>query len=265
MAQHTTEPLIGLPACVRQIGIHPFHVVGEKYITAVAAGAGGLPMLLPALGEGLDRRALLRRVDGLLFTGSPSNVAPALYGGPDSAAGTAHDPQRDATTLPLIRAAIEHAVPMLCICRGIQELNVALGGTLHQCLHEVPGLLDHREDKTQPRDVQYGPAHGLSLEPGGALAALWPAREVRVNSLHSQGIDRLADGLAVEARAPDGVVEAVRATAAAGFALGIQWHPEWQVTDNPFSMAIFAAFGEAARARAAGRMISRQAQPGARA
>jgi putative glutamine amidotransferase len=245
--------LIGLPACVRQIGIHPFHVVGEKYITAVVDGAGGFPMLLPSLGDALDRRELLLRVDGLLFTGSPSNVAPELYCGPQSADGTAHDRQRDASTLPLIREAIEQAVPLLCICRGIQELNVALGGTLHQCLHEVPGFLDHREDKTQPRDVQYGPAHALSIEPDGVLAVLWPERDVQVNSLHSQGIDRLAECLVVEARSPDGVVEAVRASHAAAFALGIQWHPEWKVTENPFSMAVFSAFGDAARARAAAR------------
>lgn len=247
------KPLILLPACVRDIGINPFHVVGDKYIRAVSDGAGGYPLVLPSLGDALDRRDTLARSDGLLFTGSPSNVEPYHYEGSPSAPGTDHDPVRDATTLPLIRDAIAAGVPILCICRGIQELNVALGGTLHQLVHDVPGRLDHREDKTAPRDMQYGPAHTIEISAGGVLAALWPARRVEVNSLHSQGIDRLAPGLAMEAVAPDGQIEAVSVKDAKNFALGIQWHPEWRVTENPFSMAIFDAFGRAARARAASR------------
>ncbi len=246
-------PLIGLPSCVRDIGIHPFHVVGDKYIRAVADGAGGLPFQVPALGDALDRAAVLDRVDGLLFTGSPSNVEPHHYEGPTSAPGTFHDVERDATTLPLIREAITAGVPILCICRGIQELNVALGGTLHQKVHEVPGRLDHREDETLPRDARYEPAHSVTLEPGGVLAGLWHEAVVQVNTLHSQGVDRVAPSLVVEATAPDGQIEAVRVEGAKALALGIQWHPEWKVTENPFSMAIFGAFGDAARARLASR------------
>ena len=246
-------PLIGLPACTREIGIHPFHVVGDKYMRAVAEAAGGLPLAVPSLGPALDRGAVLERFDGLLFTGSPSNVEPALYDGPPSADGTLHDPERDATTLPLIRAAIAAGVPIFCICRGVQELNVALGGSLHQEVHRLPGRLDHRSDGSQTRDVQYGPAHEVTLAAGGLLASLWPGREVAVNSLHAQGIDRLAPGLVVEARAPDGQIEAVRVGDAPAFALGVQWHPEWKVADDPFSLAIFGAFGEAARDRAASR------------
>ena len=246
-------PLIGLPACVRDIGIHPFHVVGDKYMRAVVDAAGGLPLGVPALGGGLDRDEVLDRFDGLLFTGSPSNVEPALYDGPPSADGTLHDPERDATTLPLIRSAIDAGVPILCICRGFQELNVALGGSLHQEVHNLPGRLDHRSDDDQPRDVQYGPIHEVTLAAGGLLASLWPAREVMVNSLHAQGIDRPAPRLAIEAVAPDGQIEAVRVSDAPSFALGVQWHPEWKVTEDPFSMAIFGAFGDATRARAASR------------
>lgn len=247
-------PLIGLPACVRDIGIHPFHVVGDKYMRAVAEGAGGFPVVVPAFGSALDRAALLERFDGLLFTGSPSNVEPAIYGGPPSAEGTLHDAERDATTLPLIRDAIAAAVPILCICRGMQEMNVALGGTLHQEVHAVPGRLDHREDKTATRDAQYAPAHDVTLTADGFLASLWPETTIGVNSLHSQGIDQLAPTLAAEAIAPDGQIEAVRAVHAATFALGIQWHPEWKVTENPFSMAIFKAFGDATRARVSARL-----------
>ena len=246
-------PLVGLPACAREIGIHPFHVVGDKYMRAVAEAAGCLPAAVPALGRALDRTGVLDRFDGLLFTGSPSNVEPALYGGPPSAGGTLHDPERDATTLPLIRDAIDAGVPILCICRGFQELNVALGGSLHQAVHEMPGRMDHRSDQSLPRDVQYGPVHDISLAAGGLLASLWLAPEVAVNSLHAQGIDRLAPRLAIEAVAPDSLIEAVRVADAPTFALGVQWHPEWKVTQDPFSMAIFGAFGEAVRARAASR------------
>ena len=246
-------PLVGLPACSREIGIHPFHIVGDKYMRAVADAAGCLPAALPALGGALDLAGVLGRFDGLLFTGSPSNVEPARYGGPPSANGTLHDPERDATTLPLIRAAIDGGVPILCICRGFQELNVALGGSLHQQVHLVEGLLDHRSDQSLPRDVQYRPVHDISLAAGGLLDSLWPAPEVAVNSLHGQGIERLAPRLEVEAVAPDGLIEAVRVPDAPALALGVQWHPEWKVTEDPFSMAIFGAFGDAVRARAASR------------
>ena len=244
------RPLIGIPADRRMVGAHPFHMVGEKYARAVMEAAGAAPLLIPALAEELGFEELLERLDGLLFTGSPSNVEPHHYEGPPSAPGTLHDPARDATTLPLIRKAVEAGVPVFGICRGFQEMNVAFGGTLHQRLHEVPGLLDHRDDETQPLEVQYGPAHEVTLEPGGVLRSLAQGERIRVNSLHSQGIDRLGSELAVEARAPDGVIEAFRVRAAARFALAVQWHPEWRVMSNPFSRALFAAFGEASRARA---------------
>ena len=247
------HPLIGIPADRRMVGKHPFHMVGEKYARAVMAAAGAAPLLIPALAEELRFEELLERLDGLLFTGSPSNVEPHRYQGGPSAPGTLHDPARDATTLPLIRKAVAAGVPVFGICRGFQEMNVAFGGTLHQKLHEVPGNLDHRDDESQPLEVQYGPAHDVTLEPGGALRALSAAERVRVNSLHSQGIERLGDELAVEARAPDGVIEAFRVRAAPTFALAVQWHPEWQVMSNPFSRALFAAFGQASRERAQSR------------
>ena len=244
------RPVIGLPADRRMIGHHPFHAVGEKYLVAVAEAAGCVPLLIPALGDltGLDE--ILEIVDGLVFTGSASNVEPSHYSGPASAPGTLHDAARDATTLPLIPAAIERGIPVLGICRGFQEMNVAFGGTLHQRLYEVQGFNDHREDETQPLDVQYGPAHDVILEKGGVLHALAGTDTIRVNSLHSQGVDRLSDRLIVEARAPDGVVEAFRVKNAPRFALAVQWHPEWQVMSNDFSRALFAAFGQASRERA---------------
>jgi putative glutamine amidotransferase len=244
------RPLIGIPADRRMVGDHAFHMVGEKYARAVMDAAGAVPLLIPSLAEELGFDELLERLDGLVFTGSPSNVEPHRYQGPPSEPGTLHDPARDATTLPLIRKAVGAGVPVLGICRGFQEMNVAFGGTLHQKLHELPGHLDHRDDEGQPLDVQYGPAHEVRLEAGGLLRSLTSADRIEVNSLHSQGIDRLGAELAVEARAPDGVIEAFRVREARRFALAVQWHPEWKAMANPFSRALFAAFGQASRERA---------------
>ncbi|HKF64036.1 MAG TPA: gamma-glutamyl-gamma-aminobutyrate hydrolase family protein [Dongiaceae bacterium] len=243
------SPLIGIPVCVREQDGHPFHMVGEKYITGVGLGAGGLPLLIPALGDAFDHRDLVRRLDGLLVTGSPSNVAVDLYGGPPDRADSPQDPKRDATTLPLIRAAVEDGLPLFCICRGIQELNVAFGGTLHTRVHEQPDTFDHRAPAGDV-DFRYGPRHPVDLVHDGEIARLVGSRQIEVNSLHWQAIDRLGDGLVVEGRAPDGVVEAVRVRDARSFALGVQWHPEWKVLQNPVSVALFRAFGDAARRRA---------------
>lgn len=241
------RPVIGIPADRRMIGAHPFHAVGEKYINAVVQAADCLPLLIPVLETPLDVAEILTRVDGIFFTGSPSNVEPHRYAGPASEPGTLHDPHRDATTLSLIPRAIALGVPVFGVCRGFQEMNVALGGTLHQRVQEVAGLADHRENKDEPLDVQYAPAHDVTLEPGGLLAKLAGTDRVSVNSLHSQGVDRLGPGLAVEARAPDGLIEAFRVKDAPAFALAVQWHPEWRVMSNEFSKALFAAFGRAAR------------------
>lgn len=246
-----SKPVIGIPACRKHIAPHMFNAVGEKYINAVATAADGLPLLVPTLGARLDIGALLGVVDGLFFTGSPSNVEPRHFGGPPSDPGTLHDPQRDATTLPLMRAALAAGMPVFAVCRGFQEMNVVFGGTLHQKVQEVDGLMDHREDQSAELDEQYGPAHPIAVEPGGVLAGLLGVDSLQVNSLHSQGIERLGDGLRVEARAPDGLVEAFSVSGADAFALAVQWHPEWQVMKNPQSRALFEAFGEACRVFAA--------------
>jgi len=251
----SAQPLIGIPTDRRMLGLHPFHCVGEKYISAVAEGAGAIPVLIPSRASGLDLEAILDRVDGLLLTGSPSNVEPHHYQGPASSPGTLHDPHRDATTLPMIPRAIQAGLPILAICRGFQEMNVAFGGTLHQKLHEVPGLNDHRDDESQPLEVQYGPAHEVALTAGGLLQRWASADRLTVNSLHSQGVDRLGKGLAVEAKALDGVIEAFRVNDAPSFAVAVQWHPEWQFSNNDFSRALFAAFGAAAQVRRDGRAL----------
>jgi putative glutamine amidotransferase len=251
-------PVVGIPCCMRTIGSHPFHIVGDKYVRAVSEGAGAVPFVIPALGEWWDFDDLLDRVDGLLITGSPSNIEPQHYGGPVLDPAPLADPARDRTTLPLIRKALAAGVPLLAICRGLQELNVALGGTLHQEVHAIPGRLDHRADESRPVEVQYGPAHPVTIEPDGMLRRLLGKTEIRVNSIHAQGIDRLADGLAVEAVAPDGQIEAVRVCrtpegSCPSFAIAVQWHPEWRFWENEDSRTLFTAFGEAVRARAAAR------------
>ena len=247
------QPLIGVSACSKQIGPHPFHIAGDKYLRAVAVAAGGLPLVIPAAPALIDIPDLLERFDGLLLTGSPSNVEPHHYQGPDSAPGTQHDPARDSLTLPLIRAAVDAGVPLLGICRGFQEMNVAFGGTLHQRVHEVGPFMDHRDDPEQPLEVQYGLRHPLYVQPGGLLEQLGLAPQFEVNSVHGQGVERLAPGLRVEGLAPDGLVEAFSVERARTFALGVQFHPEWQVSEHPAYLAIFRAFGDACRERAAQR------------
>lgn len=253
-----SKPIVGIPVDVKQVGIHPYHVVGEKYIDAVARGADCFPLLLPAMGAGqdlgnlhdqFDLRELVAGLDGIFLPGSASNVEPSRYGKALEDPGSPSDTQRDETTLEMIRIAVEEAVPLLAVCRGFQEMNVSFGGSLHQAVHEVPGFLDHREDSTLPRDQQYGHAHEIHLTVGGLLHRLLGRDRTGVNSVHGQGFDRLADNLTVEAVAPDGLVEAVSVTDARTFSVGVQWHAEWGYWKDDLSQVLFAAFGEAARSR----------------
>ncbi len=236
--------------------------MADKYVQAAIRAVGGLPVLIPAFGrefgedgaltEVLDR--LLEMLDGVLLTGSPSNVEPHHYNGHPSRDGTAHDAARDATTLPLIRLAIDRAVPLFAICRGLQEVNVALGGSLHQLVHEVNGRRDHRSPKAPDIDTNYAPAHAVDIVEDGLLHRLLGKRRVLVNSLHAQGIDKLAPGARVEAVADDGQIEAFSLPDAAAFALALQWHPEHRALENPVSMKLFGAFADACRRRAARRL-----------
>ena len=237
-------PIVGIPACAKIVDEREVHTTPSRYATAVTQGMGALPIMIPPTGEG--QLALLDRIDALLVPGSPSNVHPDHYDGGESETPDRHDPQRDATTLPLIRAAIARGMPVLAICRGIQELNVALGGSLIQRVHELPGKMDHRGGRDIPLEVAYGPKHPVSAT--GLLADIVGKREFIVNSLHGQAIDRPASCLRVEAHAPDGTIEAVSYPGAPGFVLGLQWHPEWRYAEKPESVSIFQAFGEVCRA-----------------
>ena len=240
------KPVVLVPACNRVLGHHPFHIAGKKYIDAVRlAGCQALVVPSATLDE-LD--ALLDLADGLLLTGSPSNVHPGHFEEGVHDPALPLDTERDAWTLPLIPKALARGVPLLAICRGAQETNVALGGSLHQAVHELPGHRDHRDDDAAPVALQYGPAHSVTVEPGGVLAGILDSRHFDVNSLHAQAVNRLGAGLRVEARAPDGVIEAFSKPGAPGFNLCVQWHPEWLAADNPVSMQLLAAFGAACRA-----------------
>lgn len=240
--------VVGIPACTVEVRGHIEHATPSRYGAAVIGGVGAMPILLPPVGEGLV--VLLDRLDGLLLSGSPSNVEPHRYGNAESLTPDRHDPHRDNTTLPLIRAALARGLPVLAICRGIQELNVALGGTLHQQVQDVPGRIDHRPGPGTLEQC-YAPRHKVRLS--GQLARILGKAGTIVNSLHEQGLDRPGEGLVVEGVAPDGTIEAVRVATAPGWAYGVQWHPEWHYAGNPDSMAIFRAFGEACRAYATGR------------
>jgi len=251
----STRPIIGVPACRRILDPHPFHIVGEKYLQAVIDGADALPLVIPVMAEHLDIEEILSQVDGVLLTGSPSNIEPHHYAGEPSDEGTLHDPHRDAATLPLTKRALQAGIPLFAICRGFQEVTVALGGTLHQKVHEVPGYHMHKENPDDPLDVQYAPSHEVNLVDGGTLHELAGTESVMVNSLHSQGIAKLPDGVTVEAIADDGLIEGFSVDGVPGFAVAVQWHPEWQVTQNEFSMAMFQAFGSACREYAGQRQV----------
>lgn len=241
------RPIVIVPACTREIGAHLYHAVQYKYVDAVVRGAGCAPLVVPALGEAFDLETVLSISDGIMLTGSASNVHASHYEQDVRDPALPLDPARDATTLPLVRAALKRGMPIFAICRGFQEMNVALGGSLHQAVQEVEGMMDHRENPDGSLDNQYGPAHPIDVVAGSLLSRILEgAREITVNSLHGQGIDRHGKGIVVEATAHDGLVEAF-SVPAVPFALAVQWHPEWRLLHNPDSVKIFRAFGQACR------------------
>lgn len=248
--------LVWLPADHRLLGrdpnTMPFLVLGDKYARAVKLHAQAQPVMFPlACVDQID--GLLDLVDGVMLTGSPSNVHPSHFGATVADAALPLDEARDTLTLGLLTRCIARGIPLLGICRGFQEINVALGGTLHQQVHALAGMQDHRESPDGPYDAQYAPSHAVQLVPGSVFAQWAGGSSAMVNSVHGQGIDRLAQGLRALAHAPDGLVEAFEVTGAAAFACAVQWHPEWKTSENTFYTAIFKTFGEACRAHNASR------------
>jgi len=253
------KPVVLVPTDNRVLGKHASHLVGRKYVEAVRL-AGCLPWVVPSA-DASEVDELLAQADGVFLTGSPSNVGPAHFGQTVRDPSLPLDPERDAWTLPLVPRALERGVPLFGICRGLQEANVALGGSLHQAVQEVAGHADHRDAPEAPLAVQYGPAHAVRVVPGGVLDRVIGEAGFSVNSLHGQGIDRLAEGARVEAVAPDGLIEAFSLPEAPGFNLCVQWHPEWQAESNPVSRRLLAAFGDACRAYRARRTAALPAMP----
>ncbi len=254
MADHTRimKPLVGISCCTKLFGTFGSvnHAASDTYVRATDQVVGAVPVLLPANGSLCDIQTLLARLDGIILTGSRSNVQPSLYDGPPHAEGTPEDPARDGVTLPLIRAAVAMGTPLLAICRGFQELNVALGGSLHQRIQDLPDRMDHSTPMQPSPRVRTGKAHSLKVAPGSWLHRVAGSTTIAVNSLHNQGIDRLAPGLVVEGTAPDGTIEAVRVAQAPGFAVGVQWHPEYDFQTDAVSRRIFESFADAVRAHA---------------
>ena len=245
--------LVWLPIDHRFLGAAPFLVLGDKYARAVQIGARAQPCTFP-LARASDIDGLLALVDGVMLTGSPANIHPSHFGQPVADETLPLDAERDGLTLSLVSACVTQGVPLLGVCRGFQEINVAMGGSLHQQVQHVPGKMDHREDKTRDFDSQYALAHPIHMQPESVLAHWAGGTTAMVNSLHGQGIDRLADGLEALAHAPDGIIEAFGVTGARTFAYGMQFHPEWRCWDNPFYTAIFKAFGQACAQRGAQRV-----------
>lgn len=244
------RPVVAITSDRIELHGHPVHAALHGYVRAVGEVSQALPMVLPAIGDTLDADSLIASIDGLVLTGSPSNVDPSRYGAPEPHRPMLLDRHRDATTLPLLPGLVAAGVPVLAICRGFQELNVAWGGTLDPAIHEQAGRLDHREgDHERPLERWYEDSHDIHIVADGMLARLAGGTRATVNSLHHQGIERLGRGLRVEATAPDGLVEAFSVEGAGHFALAVQWHPEMRIDDSPLARAIFSAFGDACRLR----------------
>ncbi len=247
------QPLVAVSTDVRHLDNYTWHAAPQQYLEAAISGAGVFPVLVPSFGDRLDLDQLLASVDGVMLTGSKSNVNPQLYGGDASEANGPYDPDRDATTLPLIRKAIDLGVPLLAICRGIQELNVALGGTLATEIHEREGSLDHRAPMSDNQEERFAIRQSVSIKPGSCLAGVFGAGQIKVNSVHRQAVDALGARLQVEAVAEDGTVEAVSVRDSRAFVVGVQWHPEYWAGSDENSAKIFRAFGDAVRAHAKAR------------
>ena len=241
------KPLGWLPACHRHLDLSDpggYTVLADRYAAAVCE-LGMQPVLFPMAGAP-QVPELIDFVDGVLLTGSPSNVDASHFGA--SALETdLLDPRRDALTMALVPQAIRTGTPLFGVCRGLQEMNVALGGSLYQRVHTEQGLMDHRVPETEDLEQQFAERHDVLLAPGSAFAQWAGGTRAHVNSLHGQGIRKLGQGLVAEAHAPDGLVEGVPVTHAPSFAFGVQWHPEWHHAQHPFYARTLEAFAQACR------------------
>lgn len=247
------RPVVGIIGNFQELeDRYPVHAVGVMNTTAVAEVAGCMPLLVAADPRFVSVGELLEACDGFLLTGGRPNVHPSEYGEDETPAHGAFDRARDAITLPLVRACVERGQPVLGICRGFQEMNVALGGSLHPEIRELPGRENHRMPPDGTLEEKFALRHVVRFTEDGPFHALLGAQEVMTNTLHGQGIVRPGKGVKIDGHAPDGTPEAIYVEGAKGFALGVQWHPEYNACTDPVSRPLFTAFGEAARAWAKG-------------
>ena len=246
------KPIVGVIGSLHLMeGKFPAQRVGERNLRAVAEAAGALPLVFAGSPEITDVDALLETVDGILLTGARANLHPSLFGHDVHPSSEPYDHARDALALALVEACVARGVPLFGICRGFQEMNVAYGGSLHPEIRELPGRLNHRAPRLPNGefhpDVQvvFADRHDVRLTPGGVFAKLLGAESSRVNALHGQGILEPGKRIVVEGVADDGTIEAIRVAEAPGFALGVQWHAEYEAQRNLVNRKLFEAFGAA--------------------
>ncbi|MCU9838557.1 gamma-glutamyl-gamma-aminobutyrate hydrolase family protein [Ruegeria sp. WL0004] len=232
---------------------YPTHAGGTMNSDAVANVAGCLPLLIPADPRFVSVEELLETCDGFLLTGGRPNVHPEEYGEDETEAHGQFDRARDAIVLPLVRACVDRGQPFLGICRGFQEVNVALGGTLHPEIRDLPGRMNHRMPPDGTLEEKFALRHVVTVNEGGVFHRIFGASEVMTNTLHGQGIKCPGCRVVVDGVAPDGTPEAIYVKDAPGFTLSVQWHPEWDAANDPVSRPLFTAFGDAVRAWADGR------------
>lgn len=242
-----SRPVLGVIACNRQVGSEPAQAVMSRYLLSSLVYADAAGLLVPAMPGHMHAREIAPRLDGLLLTGTPSNVAPQRYGQLIEDAPGPFDPDRDEMTAHLIDAMLELGKPVFGICRGFQELNVAFGGTLRRDMADHPELLKHHHDEAEHLPTMFEHTHAVELKEGGILRRAYNQEQIDVISVHYQGADKLGDGLKVEATAPDGVIEAISAEVNGAPVLAVQWHPEWRAAENPQSQLFFKLLGRALR------------------
>jgi len=243
----TSRPVAGIICCTRTVGIEPAQAVMNRYVAATMAHADVAALLVPSLPQLMSASEVAGRLDGLMLTGSPSNLDPSRYGQAVDDAPGPFDAARDGMTADLIKAMLDLGKPVFGICRGFQEINVAFGGTLRRDMAASPELIAHHAPEGVDFNGMFDHLHEVALTPGGVLARAFGAEAAVVNSVHYQGVDRLGDGLSVEARASDDVVEAFSATVNGAPVLAVQWHPEWKPVKNRQSQIFFEIFGRALR------------------
>ena len=249
-----TRPVIGILGNSHEIdGRYPIRAGGDMCSDAIANAAGGLPLIVPADPHFVTVGELLDTCDGFLLPGGRPNVHPDEYGEAETEAHGAFDRGRDSVALPLVRACLERGQPFFGICRGFQEVNVALGGRLHPEIRDLPGRDNHRMPPEGTLEEKFALRHTVRFTEGGPFHRLLGRTDVMTNTLHGQGITDPGEGVVVDGRAPDGTPEAIYIEDAPGFALSVQWHPEWRACEDPVSTGLFRAFGDAARAWRSGR------------